>query len=68
MAKVKVIDKGFDEWCRSYERQNPGFYRKFRPSELWPILFQRLEGGKFKTIAQTPTPEAREPHRFYWRT
>lgn len=65
---AKVIDKGFDQWCRDYERQNPGFYRKFRPSESWPILFERLEGDRFITIAQTPPPEPPERHWVYSRT
>ena len=69
MAKVKVIDKGFDQWCRDYERANPGpFYRKFRPSQQWPILFQVLEGKNFRTIAQTPPPEPPERPRVFWRT
>ena len=69
MAKVKVIDKGFDAWCQAYQKANPGpFYRKFRPSENWPILFQVQEGKNFRTIAQTLVPEPPERPWVYWRT
>lgn len=66
---AKVIDEGFDEWCRRYEAANPGFfYRKFRPSPNWPILFQVSENGGYRTIAQTPAPEPSPTPRVYWRT
>ena len=65
----KIITDNFDQWCRDYEKKNPGFlYRKFRPSPLWPILFQKGINGKFITIAQTEAPQPRETSRLFWRT
>lgn len=64
----KTITNNFDQWCRDYKKANPGFYRKFRPSPLWPILFQRLVEGEYITIAKSTTPEPRESSRLFWRT
>jgi len=64
----KTISQNFDQYCKDYEKANPGHYRKFRPSPLWPILFQRLVEGEYVTIAQTEAPQPRETSRLFWRT
>jgi hypothetical protein len=66
---MKTIDKGFDEFCSEYEKEarekDPKrSFRKYRPSHLWPILFQEFRDGRYVTIAQTTPPEPRSNRWF----
>ena len=53
---IVIKNKDFKNFCEEYKKQNPGFYRKWCPSPLWPILFQKMTKDGFKTIAQTEPP------------